>query len=339
MTAQYFVSDVGGSYIKWDSRVDSLSLVERTAIIYGNVGRDWIYVGAGTSVDLTKLGDGADRIYLTGQLHEYTQSIRGNLYTLTRQLGENTETVVSSIQTAADQVYFADGFLSIDTANFFDDSNFTFREIAARDHDSSASTPESLENITNEYSESSAISVYILDPAGGHIPSIKNSDALLEVNGNAGDDSVFVEAGSLVDARSLGFGQDTIYLTGTLESYSQSIIGNTYTLSRIINGKLESVKFAAQSHSDRVVFSDGYIDVNAASLLNGETFEFRELTPDDLDGSFVTPASDVLIPSFLEISADVAVLRAGGTATVFFTQCAGRLGRWDPLPAVDDGTQ
>ena len=30
---------------------------------------------------------------------------------------------------------------------------------------------------------------------------------------------------------------------------------------------------------------------------------------------------------------------AGGTATVFFTQCAGRLGRWDPLPAVDDGTQ
>jgi hypothetical protein len=48
VTARYFISDREGSYVEWDSRVESLSLAGRAAVISGNVGQDWVYVGAGT---------------------------------------------------------------------------------------------------------------------------------------------------------------------------------------------------------------------------------------------------------------------------------------------------
>jgi|TARA_B110000971_G_scaffold200386_1_gene218368 hypothetical protein len=320
VTARYFISDREGSYVEWDSRVESLSLAGRAAVISGNVGQDWVYVGAGTSLDLSGLGGGVDRIYLTGNFSEYKQSVVGNAYTLSRQVGGHIETVVLSVQSLADELFFADGAVTLDVDKFLDTSSFVFRDIAVDDLDSSKGTPFALGDIVDEHSGHSPVVVYITDTSGGHIPTTMSSHSLLEVVGNVGDDSIFVNEGSLVDATGLSFGRDTIYLTGSLDSYSQSISGNTLTLARTKNGKLESLKLSVQSHSDRVVFADGFVEINSNLLFDATSFEYRHLTTDDLDQSFVSPVINVNYYNVtLDISTDRAHLGGGDSAKITFS--------------------
>ena len=139
MTIRYFVTDSDGSYIEWDSPFDTLPIVGQTAIISGNIGRDWVYVGAGAEIDVRGLGNGTDRIYLTGNLADYTQSISGNTYTLTRSVEGNNESITLLVPaTGSDTIFFADGSLDISRDVLFNNTTFQFRQIISADLDAAA---------------------------------------------------------------------------------------------------------------------------------------------------------------------------------------------------------
>lgn len=57
----------------------TLSLAGELAVITGGSGIDYVYASAGTSVDFTNGGGGADMLYLDGAFASYTKSVVGIL--------------------------------------------------------------------------------------------------------------------------------------------------------------------------------------------------------------------------------------------------------------------
>lgn len=82
------------------------------------------------------------------------------------------------------------------------------------------------------------------------------------LRGSDGLDAVFVHPGMSVDATHNGAGQDKIYLEGAWADYASSIqfnaATNVMTLSRLLNGRTESVQFRAGQ--DQLIFADGVIE-------------------------------------------------------------------------------
>ncbi|MGE0430564.1 MAG: hypothetical protein AB7P11_21380, partial [Hydrogenophaga sp.] len=80
-------------------------------IVRGGIGDDEVWVGAGLSVDATQLNAGTNRIYFTGELGEYTQTIAANgLYTFTHN-ERSTEVVTIYSQGSNDELWFANGHI------------------------------------------------------------------------------------------------------------------------------------------------------------------------------------------------------------------------------------
>jgi|GEM_PF-883022 hypothetical protein len=289
----YFVTDASGSYVPWHSSFSQLPLTGQIARITGNTGKDWLYVGPGTQVDATSLGLGLDRIYFTGALSDYEQTISGNQYVFSRVIDGQREEVTVTIQSHVDTLYFADGAVDVDQAKLLDQTNFSYRNVTTEDLDATRPTP-ALADIDNPDVGADALLVYITDASGSHVPGVKPG-TVLQVTGNVGDDSVLVAPGSIVKATDLGSGKDAIYLTGTLGDYTQTIVGNTYTFTRSVGGDEESVSVAIQSHQDRLVFADGFVDVSQTLLLNSSTFVYREIVGTDLDRSVTTPGQTAQI--------------------------------------------
>lgn len=98
-------------------------------IVKGNNGVDIVYVNAGTSVDATALSGGVDKIYLTGNLSDYSGSVAGSVLTLSRTVNGHTEIVKvlqgnSNTATSYDLVVFSDGSQkSYDLFSHFSSSN------------------------------------------------------------------------------------------------------------------------------------------------------------------------------------------------------------------------
>ena len=90
-------------------------------IVKGGSGVDVVYATAGASIDVTQLGLGQDKLYLTGKWTDYGGTYAGSVVTLTRTVGTDTETVkfLGGSVSAYDSIVFADG-----TANSIDILNY-----------------------------------------------------------------------------------------------------------------------------------------------------------------------------------------------------------------------
>jgi large repetitive protein len=86
-------------------------------IVKGGTGSDIVYVNAGTQVDASQLGSGADTVYLMGNFADYTGTTAGTNVTLTRTVGSDTELV--KILGVGDKIVFADGSTSSDAVKAY----------------------------------------------------------------------------------------------------------------------------------------------------------------------------------------------------------------------------
>lgn len=285
----YFISNADGFFINWYSRFLGLETLGQSLIASGGVGDDSVYVGPGTIVDASSLTStlGNDNVYLTGRFSAYTQSNIGPRYTLTRDIVVNGQTFTESVTFVAsdgDRLFFADGFIPIGVSDLP-----SFPALTADLLNASASTPpdplaESIPEVVGE----GDTRIFISDATGEHIAGgVRGS--VFSIAGGVGDDTVFVAAGSFVDASALTstLGNDSIYLTGNFADYTQSNVGPRYTLSRDIeiNGETftETIIFVV-STGDRVFFGDGFLSVGFADLS-----DFPSLSQTMLDTSDQTP--------------------------------------------------
>ncbi len=103
-TVRAVVQDASGETI-------ALSRPGVALLVKGGSGVDVVYVTAGANVDGTQLGLGQDKVYLRGNWGDYTGSFTGSVVTLTRTVGEDTETVkfLGGSESAFDSVVFANG--------------------------------------------------------------------------------------------------------------------------------------------------------------------------------------------------------------------------------------
>ena len=103
-----------------------------------------------------------------------------------------------------------------------------------------------------------------LSYGGGAISTVGE---VIQYNGSANVDGIFVRPGMTVDATSTGDGSDNIYLSGSLLDYSltTNLMEQTLTLSRTVDGMLESVTISAGTSLvyDNLVFANGQVSGNA----------------------------------------------------------------------------
>jgi Ca2+-binding RTX toxin-like protein len=162
--------------------------------------------------------------------------------------------------------------------------------------------------------------------SGGVLPNVQAGQSI-RYSGGAADESVYVTAGSTVDATRLitSGGNDRVYLTGKFVDYSQSVNEfGTYTFTRInglASGQSEVVKVSSASDSDVLYFADGHVlmqsdlvQVNAGtSLQDQDSGAYRLIQALDLlAGGTGWPADTPL----LSMGADTLI---GGTGNDTYT--------------------
>jgi uncharacterized delta-60 repeat protein len=281
-SAKYFVTDSRGSYFEWSADLGDFSVLGKSIQLTGGAGDDALYVQAGTSADFTNVGGGTNTLYLTGNLSDYTQTIdqETGVYSLTRHTGLSsgqTESVQFTVSDKNDILYFADGHLTINAesdARLYDGAEFKQLQFDWLVTGGTPATP-----IINAPTEATnPAKIFVTDPTGLDIPKLPQPGQAMAVTGSGGVDRIYVNAGTSVDATNLGGGDDAIYLMGKLADYRQSIDQETgvYTLTRTIDGKIETVKFTVSDQNDVIYFADGRLVINAETdsrLYDGATFK------------------------------------------------------------------
>jgi hypothetical protein len=280
VSAKYFITDARGSHIDWSYAFGGFSLAGKGVHLTGGAGDDTLYVQAGGSANATNLDIGNDRIYLTGNLADYTQSINQEtlVFTLSRSVNAQTEVVKFTVSDQNDVVYFANGHITINGAtNTQIYSTGTLNPIQAgwlTAGGTPASPVSSAATLANTPTK-----IFIVDAQGLDVPMLPQPGQAMIVTGSGGADSVYVNAGTSVDATNLDIGNDRIYLTGNLADYTQSINQETlvFTLNRSVEGKPETVKFTVADQNDVVYFANGHIVINGAT--NAQLYSNGTLNP------------------------------------------------------------
>ena len=343
ISAKYFITDVNGNFIDWNQSVPGLSILGKEAQVSGGAGADTAFVQAGASADLSAMGPGDDKVYLTGNLGDYTQVIDQDtgIYTFTRisgLLAGQSEVVKITVSNENDLLYFADGHITLNAetnTNLFDGTTFQQLQSAWLTAGGTPAAGPSERGTTT--TASNITRVFITDAGGVDLPALPQPGQRMIVSGSAGADSVYVKEGTYVDASNLVGGNDKVYLDGNLADYSQSIDQDTgvYTLTRTTASGLETVKVTISNEDDVLYFADGHIVLNAdsdARLVDG-TGTFQSLqtawlttggTPGLLSlanssaGAVINLAESTAAAGVVEVTAS-----AGASVTVTFTGTSG----------------
>ena len=121
-TSKYFILTPTGdnqNLIDFELSYGNITTVGRTIQYSGSSRVDSIFVRPGLAYDLGTTGAGADKIYLTGSLSNYTLSVDAANQTLTlaRTVNGQSESVLVSGGTnlASDKLVFANGTVSANT--------------------------------------------------------------------------------------------------------------------------------------------------------------------------------------------------------------------------------
>ena len=117
-TITYALRTMTGDILNLANIPYGMSAIDENIRVFGSPGEDRIYVGPGLRLDLTDLGLGNDRIYFTGALNDYTQSIDQDtaIYTFTHKT-RPTEVVRVQSMGQNDVLYFADGHFVFNANN------------------------------------------------------------------------------------------------------------------------------------------------------------------------------------------------------------------------------
>ncbi|MFH1873505.1 MAG: Ig-like domain-containing protein, partial [Pseudomonadota bacterium] len=316
LSAKYFITDPQGNYIDWSAAISGFSLLGKEIQLIGGAGGDILYVQAGTSADATNLDIGNDLIYLSGNLADYTQSINQDtlVFTLSRDISGQTEVVKFTVADQDDVVYFADGHIVINGATNSQLYDGTLHQIQSGwlTPGGSPASPVT----TAVTTATNPTKVFIVDAQGLDVPMLMQPGQAMTVTGSGGVDTVYVGAGTSIDATNLDIGNDRIYLTGNLADYTQSINQDTlvFTLSRDVSGQTELVKFTVADQDDAVYFADGHIIINGATnsqLYDGTLHQIQT-------GWLVAGATPLPGPT-VTITSNDSSLTVGETATITFT--------------------
>lgn len=156
----------------------------------------------------------------------------------------------------------------------------------------------------------------------------------VELVGGGGDDWLYLGAGNRASFVDAGAGIDVLYLRGNLEEYTQSVsVEGIYTLTRMVNGAEESIKFTAGFDADVVYFKNGHITVQSeliqdsgSSLQDQNTGEFRPIVSADLISGGTPPYPLISAPPqdntpvrifiFDPVSIDIPALPVSGQAAI-----------------------
>ncbi len=271
-TSKYFVLTPTADnldYLDLDLRYGTVTTVGESIQYNGTARVDSIFVRPGLTYDLSNTGGGADKIYLGGNLSDYTGSVSGLLLSFSRVVNGKTESVTVAGGTSFnfDTLVFANGTVNTN-ALYNAVNNGTALPIPNPAETSlspiGAAAPGAPLNATIKAFSTNTAAV---GQVGETFASTKPGISLI-VNGGNGIDTVYVADGEKVDATVLGGSVDLVYFRGKWDDYTKSVIagGTQLLFTRTIGGNLESVTVTAGTtfNHDRLIFADGFIDTNNA---------------------------------------------------------------------------
>ncbi|WP_439589665.1 calcium-binding protein, partial [Hydrogenophaga sp.] len=255
----------------------------------GNSAANVLAGGAGDDIYHYHLGGGSDTlIELDGQGHDTLRLGAGisPTPTGTRPSREGTDLILNFGGAGHDQVrvsgYFDAERGTVETIAFANGKTWDFDDVVH--WMVTAETPPTQIR-------------YVLRRAGGDELDLahpviglgdSSAPALHVVTGSSGDDTLHVGAGMRVDARVMGSGADTIYLTGKLSDYFQAIDQDTGVYTFAHKTRLgEVLQLTSVGDDDVLYFQDGHIVFNALSdarLYDESTGAFKAI-----EASFLVP--------------------------------------------------
>jgi large repetitive protein len=264
-----------------DLNFGSITLNGQDIQYVGSEQADAVFLRPGVTIDFTTAGSGIDKLYLAGNFSDYKLDMSGGFGVLERTVDGKLEKATFG---SGDVLVFADGFLSTVTLiNYIKSTKATLPP-----------TVPPVPPVLDTSEKSSAPAVAAAQSASVKMAALAEDGVTfaagsvgveLVLVGSAGVDTVYIKAGTKVDASTLGSGQDKIYFTGNYADYSKSLNGSLLTLERTVNGNLERVMLGA---SDKAIFADG--SVPTLDIRNNLT----ATTPPNWDASETTPGlSDI----------------------------------------------
>jgi hypothetical protein len=229
-TAKYFVTNTvaGQNWIDFSLNIDQLTLSGQELVFTGSNSSDAVRVGPGTVLDFTKSNGGIDKLFLFGNLSDYTLSSSASTVTLQRGSGLTEEKVVLAKGTSTnyDEVVFANG-----TASTFD--------LHARASGSQTSVPlgavQQAPTVLN-----ATVKAFALDPNGEvFAPSAPGMNYI--VTGSNAVDMVYVSEGAVVDATKLNGGIDEIYFSRNWADYTKVASASKIVFTHAASGETVTV--------------------------------------------------------------------------------------------------
>jgi len=333
-TSKYFVLTPSGDnqdFVDFDLRYGGITTVGEVVRYTGSGQVDSVFVRPGVVFDLTSLGGGADQVYFSGHLADYTRTVVGSgsgaTLRLTRSVpGLSGTQAVEDVTVAIgnsrgfDYLVFADGQVQTNAlVNSVDNSLAALptpdaSKTSLVPHDAAAATA-ALSATVKAYAVNGAAPNALGDTFASTRPGIN-----LIANGGQGIDTVYVADGESVNAVNLGGSIDLIYLRGKWSDYTRSVPldanGNAtdvVVFERTVGGHKESVSVGGGNSNthDKLIFADGAIYTDQAKAQAGSTAAFTTLT--GFDGSTTTPLyNDDEVSAALKSIRDAADLNNAG---------------------------
>lgn len=269
-TAKIIVtSSDGENFFDVARYVDEVSVVGQTFLISGSSDIDGFMVMPGVKYDLTNLKGSVDKLYMSGPLEEYADSILLDEDTGMMQLSRLTDIgheVVQFIATnvASDLVIFTDGAISTALIKEAILDGSSLLELTL---DTTLSTLDA------KAATGAQVKHIVLDSDGAGVMGLGPKITQL-ISGSSGVDKIYVPAGSVVDASNLKASQDEVYLEGDLDDYTLNYNSSgNIVLSRdvLIDDETftESVTVANGGNvatNDLIIFADQQVTSEALKL-------------------------------------------------------------------------
>ncbi|MET4733447.1 hypothetical protein ABIE64_002174 [Thalassospira sp. MBR-102] len=330
----YYVaaSSTGADFIDLGQKIDGYGNNSQEYVITGSNAVNTLTVAASGTTNAENLYGGEDVIIFSGAWADYEKSYISSKLVLTRTVDGDVETVSVGnglFGTTRDLLVFSDGAVRTDYVRIAV-SNAAGSGSAATTEDLGANWDASTNSTSVTPTDTgSSVLAYVQGSEGGYFaPSTPGMNLVL--SGSLYADSIYVTAGSTVDASGLGGGEDVIYLTGAWDDYEKSYVSSKFVLTRTIDGQVETVTVGNGlfgTTRDLLVFADGAVRTDYARIAvsnaagSGSAASIEDLGA-NWDPETVTPGleSDTTAPT-LTISVDTTdPLQEGDVVTFTFSE-------------------
>lgn len=332
ITSKYFVLTPAGdnlNFLDFDLSYGAINMIGQEIVYFGSSRVDAIFVSPGLTYDLTGTsGGGADKIYLTGSLSDYTLSLFGtsnqNLK-LTGVFNGLSETVIVPGGTALnyESLIFANGTVS-SNALYNSFKNTTTAPTPAGETSLAPTAPSAA---APGATLDATIKAFSVNPATigqeGETFATTKPGIKFIVSGGNGIDTVYVADGANVTFTATGASVDMIYMRGSWSDYTKAFLANNtqIQLTRTLgDGTLESVIVSAGTsvNNDMLVFKDGAITTIAAKTALLDVTKGFDATVPELGAAFntgvVTPGLNPYITGAVEPALNTA--KSGDTLNI-----------------------